>query len=85
MSSINVLNIIPLNPEAKFTDSLKFDVFFECLSELPNGSLFNLDLEWKVIYIGSAESDKYDQVLKDPVCIGPVSVGTMQFCLEVFF
>ncbi len=42
----------------------------------------SLDIEWKVIYIGSAEDDSYDQVL-DSVLIGPLQVGSMKFVLEV--
>jgi hypothetical protein len=42
-----------------------------------------LDIEWKVIYIGSAEDEIYDQVL-DSVLIGPLQVGSMKFVLEVY-
>ena len=41
-----------------------------------------LDIEWKVIYIGSAEDEAYDQTL-DSVLIGPLQVGSMKFVLEV--
>lgn len=89
MSSINVLNIIVLNPIARFKDAFQFEIVFECLSELKNGKLIRklynsllLDIEWKVIYIGSAEDDSYDQVL-DSVLIGPLQVGSMKFILEV--
>lgn len=41
MSSINVLNIIALNPVTFFQDVFKFEIVFECLSELKNGNLFN--------------------------------------------
>ena len=43
----------------------------------------NSDIEWKVIYIGSAEDESYDQVL-DSVFIGPLQVGSMKFTLDVF-
>ena len=86
MSSINVLNVIVLNSITRFRDQLQFEIVFECLSELKNGTpyiLYNfLDIEWKVIYIGSAEDDTYDQVL-DSVLIGPLQVGSMKFILEV--
>lgn len=39
MSSINVMNILVLNPNAKFTDNFNFEIHFECLSELANGKL----------------------------------------------
>jgi histone chaperone ASF1 len=80
MSSINVLNVIVLNPITRFRDQLQFEIVFECLSELKNGIF--IDIEWKVIYIGSAEDDTYDQVL-DSVLIGPLQVGSMKFILEV--
>ncbi len=38
MSSINVLNIIVLNPVARFNDLFQFEIVFECLSELKNGN-----------------------------------------------
>jgi histone chaperone ASF1 len=41
-----------------------------------------VDIEWKVIYIGSAEDESYDQTL-DSVLIGPLQVGSMKFVLEV--
>jgi histone chaperone ASF1 len=39
------------------------------------------DLEWRVIYVGSAESTEYDQEL-DSVLVGPVPVGTNKFILQ---
>lgn len=44
--------------------------------------ILSSDLEWKLTYVGSAESDKYDQVL-DSVMVGPVPVGVNRFVLEV--
>ena len=41
-----------------------------------------LDLEWKIIYVGSAESDAHDQVL-DSVLVGPVPMGRHTFVFEV--
>ena len=40
-----------------------------------------IDLEWKVIYVGSAESSSHDQVL-DEILVGPVPVGINKFILE---
>ena len=42
------------------------------------------DLEWKLIYVGSAESEKYDQVL-DSVLVGPVYPGSYRFVFQVFY
>lgn len=57
MSSINVLNIIVQNSSARFLDELKFEIVFECLSELKNGKIKQLiifnrhrmasDLHWE--------------------------------------
>ena len=40
------------------------------------------DLDWKLIYVGSAESEKYDQVL-DSVLVGPVYPGSYRFVFQV--
>ena len=42
------------------------------------------DLEWKVIYVGSAESEKHDQVLEE-VLVGPVPLGLSKFVLQVCY
>lgn len=51
---------------------------------LNNTSLLVLgsDLEWKLIYVGSPESEKYDQVL-DSVLVGPVAPGSYRFVFQV--
>ena len=41
-----------------------------------------LDLEWKIIYVGSAESEEYDQTL-DTVVVGPIIAGRHMFVFEV--
>ena len=38
-------------------------------------------MEWKVVYVGSAENSSFDQVL-DEIVVGPVPVGTHKFILE---
>lgn len=45
-----------------------------------NGHL-PLDLEWKVIYVGSSDSADYDQVLEE-VLVGPVTQGCHKFVLQ---
>ena len=40
------------------------------------------DLEWKIIYVGSAESEEYDQTL-DTVVVGPIIAGRHMFVFEV--
>jgi len=39
------------------------------------------DLEWKIVYVGSAESEAYDQVL-DTVFVGPVPEGRHMFVFQ---
>ena len=73
MASINILNIIPKNIRAKFTDPFSFEVIFEVLSELKK------EIEWKMIYIGSAEDKKYDQILETIEIDGPFHLGSMKF------
>lgn len=51
--------------------------FFVCLCVF-------IDLEWKIIYVGSAESEEYDQVL-DSVLVGPVPAGRHMFVFQVCF
>ena len=43
---------------------------------------FVSDLEWKIIYVGSAESEEFDQIL-DTVYVGPVPEGRHLFVFEV--
>ena len=43
----------------------QFEVSFECLAPLSE------DIEWKLIYVGSAESDEHDQEL-DSILVGPM-------------
>lgn len=41
-------------------------------------------MEWKLIYVGSAEDETYDQLLES-VLVGPVNVGNYRFVLQVVF
>lgn len=75
MSSVNVTSVRILNNPALFTDALQFEIEYECLVNLQD------DLEWSVVYVGSAETDKYDQTLES-VAVGPVSAGNFRFVLE---
>ena len=73
MSSINILNIIPKQITTKFTEPFSFEIIFEVLSELKK------EMEWKMIYIGSAEDKKYDQILETIEIDGPFHLGSMKF------
>ena len=41
------------------------------------------DIEWKIIYVGSAETEEKDQELES-IMVGPVPVGTAKFVFEVW-
>ena len=45
-------------------------------------TLNSVDLEWKIIYVGSASNESYDQVL-DSVLVGPVPQGRHRFVFQV--
>ena len=76
MAVVTVLNIAVHNNPAKLLSPFQFEITFECTSALSD------DLEWRVIYVGSAESSDHDQEL-DNVLVGPVPVGTNKFMLSV--
>jgi histone chaperone ASF1 len=75
MRLVNVTNVIVENPESSFLSSIKLNITFECMREMPDS------IDWKLIYIGSAKDEKYDQVL-DEFEMGPLSPGVMQFNIE---
>eukprot|EP00199_Chlamydomonas_sp_CCMP681_P005901 CAMPEP_0119107192 /NCGR_PEP_ID=MMETSP1180-20130426/9141_1 /TAXON_ID=3052 ORGANISM="Chlamydomonas cf sp, Strain CCMP681" /NCGR_SAMPLE_ID=MMETSP1180 /ASSEMBLY_ACC=CAM_ASM_000741 /LENGTH=227 /DNA_ID=CAMNT_0007092649 /DNA_START=42 /DNA_END=725 /DNA_ORIENTATION=+ len=58
-----------------FTAPFSFDIEYECECNLRD------DLEWKMIYVGSADSESHDQVL-DSVLVGPVYQGSYKFTFE---
>ena len=72
MSSVNILNIIPKIPVAKFTEPYSFEIIFEVLSELKN------EIEWKMIYITS-DNQKNDQILNEIEIDPPKQLGQMRF------
>lgn len=75
MAAIFITNIVVLNNPSKFFDPLRFEIIFECIEELKG------DLEWKMIYVGSAESEAYDQIL-DTITVGPIPEGLHSFIFE---
>lgn len=75
MAAINVTNVRVLDNPANFKDSFRFEITFECLTPLQE------DIEWKIIYVGSSNDAKYDQVL-DSALIGPLQYGAMRFIFE---
>ncbi|KAJ4163875.1 hypothetical protein LMH87_005579 [Akanthomyces muscarius] len=75
MSVVSLLGVKVLNNPAKFGDKYEFEITFECLEQLEK------DLEWKLTYVGSAQSDQYDQEL-DSLLVGPVPIGVNKFVFE---
>merc|ERR1712025_413426 len=72
MAKVHVCNVLVLDNPAQFMSKLEFEITFECIEDLPE------DLEWKIIYVGSAESEEFDQIL-DTVYVGPVPEGRHKF------
>ncbi|CAO1634520.1 unnamed protein product [Sympodiomycopsis kandeliae] len=75
MSCIHLQNVEVLNHSSAFSDPYIFKITFECISDLQE------DIEWKLIYVGSAEDEKYDQEL-DNCLVGPVPIGVNSFEFE---
>jgi len=67
-----VCNVVVLDNPSSFLKPFQFEITFECIEDLKE------DLEWKIIYVGSAESEQYDQVL-DTILVGPVPEGRHMF------
>eukprot|EP00591_Stephanopyxis_turris_P000131 CAMPEP_0195520970 /NCGR_PEP_ID=MMETSP0794_2-20130614/17706_1 /TAXON_ID=515487 /ORGANISM="Stephanopyxis turris, Strain CCMP 815" /LENGTH=244 /DNA_ID=CAMNT_0040650419 /DNA_START=53 /DNA_END=787 /DNA_ORIENTATION=+ len=75
MALVNIVNMVVLDNPTYFSNPFQFEITFECLQELDD------DLEWKVLYVGSAEDSTHDQTL-DEVLVGPVPVGVNKFVLQ---
>ncbi|TRZ02614.1 hypothetical protein DNTS_021779, partial [Danionella cerebrum] len=75
MAKVQVLNVAVLDNPSRFGNPFQFEITFECMEDLPE------DLEWKIIYVGSAESEEYDQTL-DSVLVGPVPAGRHMFVFQ---
>lgn len=74
-SVINVCSVNVLDNPGKFDDRFKLEITFECYEPLAD------DLDWELVYVGSAESNAYDQVL-DSILVGPVLEGRHKFIFE---
>ncbi|KAI8330909.1 histone chaperone [Chlamydoabsidia padenii] len=72
MSLVNILNIQVLDNPTAITNEFQFQITFECNAELKD------DLEWRMIYVGSAENPQHDQVL-DSIMVGPIPIGVNTF------
>ena len=76
MSLVNVLNVIVKQSKTPFLDKIHFQVYFETVRALKHS------LTWRVIYIGQASNEQYDQVLEDAEMDCEVP-GRMEFELAV--
>ena len=75
MAKVHITNVVVLDNPSSFLNPFQFELTFECIEELKE------DLEWKMIYVGSAESEDYDQVL-DTIYVGPVPEGRHIFVFQ---
>lgn len=75
MAKVNICNVAVLDNPSAFSNPFQFEITFECLEDLRD------DLEWKIIYVGSAESEEYDQTL-DSVLVGPLKGGKHKFVFQ---
>ena len=72
MSTVEILGVKVNNVDGTFVDPFSFEITFEAHRDLPH------DLEWKLIYVGSAGSSQFDQTL-DSVLVGPIKPGKNRF------
>ncbi|XP_015791339.1 histone chaperone ASF1A [Tetranychus urticae] len=75
MAKVHLINVVVMDNPAPFDSPFQFEITFECLEDLKE------DLEWKLIYVGSADSEDYDQIL-DCVYVGPVPEGRHMFFFQ---
>ncbi|WWC70347.1 histone chaperone ASF1 [Kwoniella pini CBS 10737] len=69
---VNIRNIELVNNPAKFDDPYHFRIKFEAIAPLAE------DLDWRLIYVGSAKSEEFDQEL-DNCSVGPIPAGINAF------
>jgi len=74
--TVQLNNVQVLDNPAPFTADFKFLITFDCVE--PG---VKEELEWKLIYVGSADCEDNDQEL-DSILVGPVRVGKNRFCFE---
>lgn len=59
MSLVNVLNVIVKQAKTPFQKEITFEIFFESIKSLKHA------LTWRIIYIGQASTDEFDQILEE--------------------
>ncbi|RKO92274.1 histone chaperone asf1-B, partial [Blyttiomyces helicus] len=65
-----------LNNPCSYFSPFQFEITFQVISALKE------DLEFKIVYVGSAQGEQHDQTLES-VMVGPLPVGVSKFILEV--
>merc|ERR1719300_524748 len=55
MSKVQINNVVVLNNPATFQSPFQFEITFDCMENLED------DLEWKLTYVGCAESSNHEQ------------------------
>lgn len=75
MARVQIVNVVVLDNPTSFSNPFQFEITFDCIEDLKE------DLEWKIIYVGSAESEEYDQLL-DTVYVGPIPEGRHMFVFQ---
>ena len=75
--TIQLQTVEVLDNPAPFTNEFKFRITFDCIS--PG---VKEELEWKLVYVGSADNEDNDQEL-DSILVGPVRVGKNRFTFTV--
>jgi len=75
MTAVQVMEVKVLNNPCNFLEPFRFEITFEASQQLEE------DLEWRLTYVGSADSEQHDQVL-DSVLVGPVPLGINRFVFE---
>ncbi|XP_038048579.1 histone chaperone asf1b-B-like [Patiria miniata] len=75
MAKVQIENVEVLDNPTSYLNPFQFEITFECAEDLSE------DLEWKIIYVGSAESEEHDQTL-DSVLVGPVPAGHHRFVFQ---
>ncbi|XP_022194447.1 histone chaperone asf1 [Nilaparvata lugens] len=75
MAKVQLGNVVVLDNPSPFLNPFQFELTFECIEELKE------DLEWRMIYVGSAESEEHDQIL-DTIYVGPIPEGRHMFVFQ---
>lgn len=76
MALITVEGVSVLDNPSRFSNPFQFEITFSC-----NPPGIPGELEWKLIYVGSADNETFDQEL-DSVLVGPIAVGRNKFVFQ---